>query len=156
MRPRTQKATFVPPVRRFTSLSLHGIEYRLCYDYASIARAEESAQCPELFEVVGESMGTNEQGELIIAKMPSGKQLAALWWAALMVAHPEIGFEEAMSVIEPPDRIEIYLAIIKAWSESSRDPIDPDGKSKSADPGGSTNSHAASGGNSAGQMPSTT
>lgn len=124
-KPKPVVSAFVPPVRQFVDLELHGQTYQLCYDFESIAWAEDFAKCDLLDAFTGSFFHDPVTGDLKVTKLPGARVLAGLFFASIHVAHPEITFEDSMRLIAFDARVDIFVEIVKAWFVSHRSPTAP-------------------------------
>jgi hypothetical protein len=105
MAKKTVAGTADDPTIPYTKLTLKGTDYKLCYSFNAIAKAEAETGL-NMFQ------GLNLQALNAI-------QLRAMLWASLLTAHPDITLEEAGALIASPTHCNLALsAIAEAWSAS--------------------------------------
>jgi hypothetical protein len=112
-RAKTVSGTKEDPTVPFVPLTLKGIEYKLCYSFNALAKAEA---------LTGLNMF---QG--LDLKALNITQLRAMLWATLLTAQPDMTLEDVGDLIASPTHCNLALtALAAAWTASMPKPEAPD------------------------------
>jgi hypothetical protein len=107
MSKRSVSGTPADPTIEFASIQLRGKEWRLCFDFNAIAAAEQLTGC-NLLQGIG--------GALVHTM--TVVQFRALFYAALIKAHPDITLEAAGALITIANMGDIRDALLKSYGVS--------------------------------------
>lgn len=101
-----------------TPVEIGGKTFNLCFDLGALAEAEQAINA-ELHRAGRRADFVNLLNALPVQNLTNTRIVFA---AAVRTFHPEIGFDEAIELLEMPDLYNVAVAIREAWDASAPAP----------------------------------
>jgi hypothetical protein len=105
------KAVPPNPVLPFTPITIDGRTYKMVFQHASLAKAED--------ELRARGHDVNLLGVYLKRTYSNVRVLFA---ASLLAYQPEMDFEEAQNLVTDKTIVEILVAVNDAWNKNTPDP----------------------------------
>jgi hypothetical protein len=95
------------PEKPHVKLTLAGVEYRLVYDFESIAEVEEVLDKPLITGIRPRDVRT-----------PTVSLVRAMFYATAHATHPDLTFEQVKHLVTRDSLVAIWTHVLEAWALS--------------------------------------
>lgn len=113
--PKKTPTTTPDPTLPFTPITIDGKEYKMVFQHAALALAEDKL------------LAKGYEVNLLISYLRrTFSSMRVLFAASLVAYHPEVDFNEAQNWVTHDNILEIIQAVDAAWKKSMPEPVKSD------------------------------